>query len=74
MEELFIQKFREVLEADNLEIKPEDKFREYEEWSSLVYLSLIAMIDEEFNVIIDGKDFKQLNTVGEIIGAVKARM
>ncbi len=74
MEELFIQKFREVLEADNLEIKPEDKFREYEEWSSLVYLSLIAMIDEEFDVIIDGKDFKQLNTVGEIIGAVKARM
>ena len=74
MEELYIQKFREVLEADNLEIKPEDKFREYEEWSSLVYLSLIAMIDEEFDVIIDGKDFKQLNTVGEIIGAVKARM
>ena len=74
MEQKFLQKFGEVLEAEDKVIALDDKFREYEEWNSLAFLSLIAMIDEEFDVIIDGKDFKQLNTVGEIIGAVKARM
>jgi acyl carrier protein len=72
-ETIFIEKFREILEVEGKEILPDDKFREYEEWSSLVFLSLIAMIDEEFDVIIEGKDFKQLITVEDIINAIKDR-
>lgn len=71
MEEIFIQKFKEVLEAENKEIQLSDKFRDYEEWNSLVFLSLIAMIDEEFDVIIEGKDFKSLQSVGDIITAIQ---
>jgi acyl carrier protein len=73
MEQKFLQKFKEVLEAEEKEIALEDKFREYDEWNSLAFLSLIAMIDEEFDVIIDGKDFKQLQTVADIIQAIKER-
>ena len=72
METLFIKKFKEVLEVSDRELQLTDKFRDYEEWNSLVFLSLIAMIDEEFDVIIEGKDFKKLETVGEIIEAIKA--
>ena len=72
METLFIEKFKEVLEVSDRELQLTDKFREYEEWNSLVFLSLIAMIDEEFDVIIEGKDFKKLETVGEVIEAIKA--
>lgn len=73
MEEKFLLKFREVLEASDKEIAMEDMFRDYEEWNSLAFLSLIAMIDEEFDVIIEGKDFKQLQTVGDIVQAIKER-
>lgn len=73
MEQKFLQKFKEVLEAEEKEIALDDKFREYEEWNSLAFLSLIAMIDEEFNVIIEGRDFKQLQTVADIIQAIKER-
>ncbi len=73
MEEKFLLKFREVLEASDKEIAMEDIFRDYEEWNSLAFLSLIAMIDEEFDVIIEGKDFKQLQTVGDIVQAIKER-
>lgn len=73
MEQKFLQKFKEVLEAEEKEIALEDKFREYDEWNSLAFLSLIAMIDEEFDVIIEGKDFKQLQTVADIIQAIKER-
>lgn len=73
MEQKFLQKFGEVLEAEDKVIALDDKFREYEEWNSLAFLSLIAMIDEEFDVIIEGKDFKQLQTVADIIQAIKDR-
>ncbi len=71
MEEKFLLKFKEVLEIENRELLLEDNFREYEEWNSLVFLSLIAMIDEEFDVIIEGREFKQLKTNAEIIEAIK---
>jgi len=73
MEEQFLQKFKEVLEVTDRNLSLSDKFRSYEEWDSLAFLSLIAMIDEEYDVIIDGKDFKQLETVEDIIQAVKER-
>ncbi len=73
MQEKFLLKFREVLEAPEKELSLDDMFRDYEEWNSLAFLSLIAMIDEEFDVIIEGKDFKQLQTVGDIIQAIKER-
>ena len=74
MEVKFIQKFQEVLEVEDRELLLTDKFRDYEEWNSLVFLSLIAMIDEEFDVIIEGKDFKKLQTVGDIIEAIKSQL
>lgn len=74
MEEKFLLKFKEILEISDRELLPEDNFREYEEWNSLVFLSLIAMIDEEFDVIIEGRDFKLLKTNAEIINAIKAQL
>ena len=71
MEAIFIEKFKEILEISDRNLQLNDKFREYDEWNSLVFLSLIAMIDEEFDVIIEGKEFKKLETVGEIIEAIK---
>lgn len=71
MEKKFLLKFKEVLEIEDRDLLLEDNFREYEEWNSLVFLSLIAMIDEEFDVIIEGRDFKLLKTNAEIIEAIQ---
>jgi acyl carrier protein len=73
MEEKFLPKFKEVLEINDRNLLLTDRFRDYDEWDSLAFLSLIAMIDEEYDVIIDGKDFKQLETVGDIMEAIKER-
>ena len=73
MEEKFLEKFREILETSDRELLLGDIFREYEEWNSLVFLSLIAMVDEEFDVLIEGKDFKLLKTNADIINAIKER-
>ena len=71
METQFIAQFKEVLEIEDRNIELTDKFRELEEWDSLAYLSIIAMIDEEYNVQIEGKIFKQLETINDIVKTIK---
>ena len=74
MEKDFLQKLADVLEVTDRSLNVEDKFRDYDEWDSLAFLSLIAMIDEEYDVIIEGKEFKRLTTVSEVIESIKTKM
>lgn len=64
----FINKFAEAIER-NGEIKMEDEFRNYEEWNSIAYLSVIAMMDEDYDTQIEEADFKKLRTVQAIYNA-----
>ena len=73
MENEFLEKFKEALELEDRDLNLPDKFREYEEWDSLAFLSVIAMIDEEYDVLIEGKDFKKLQTIGDVWNAIKER-
>lgn len=73
MEERFIAQLKEVLEIEDRELNLSDVFRDYPEWNSLNFLSLISMIDEEYDVIIEGKEFKTLQTVGDIINAIEKK-
>lgn len=66
----FIDQFDETDEAD---ISLETKFRDLEEWSSLIALSVIAMVDEEYAVKLSGDDIRQSQTVGDLFGIVKAK-
>ena len=66
--EKFIELFAEAIEREN-EIKMEDEFREYDEWSSLAYLSIIAFMDDEYDTQIEEADFKKLRTVQDIYNA-----
>ena len=66
--EKFIELFSEALERED-EIKMQDEFREYPEWSSIAYLSVIAMMDEEYGVQIEEAEFKKLRTVQALFDA-----
>lgn len=70
MEEKFIELIKDVLEIEDREINMNDNFREYEEWSSLAYLSVIAMLDEEYDCQIEEADFRKLQTIGDLYNAV----
>lgn len=67
----FIENFKDALEIEGRELALTDKFRDYPEWSSLAFLSVIAMIDDEYDVVIEGKDFKTLNTLQDIADAIE---
>lgn len=73
MEEIFFTQLQEVLDAEGKIISLSDKFRDYDEWSSLANLSLIAMLDDSYGVVIPPDEFKKIQTVGELINEVKKR-
>lgn len=71
MENKIKEAFREAMDNEDLEINLSDNFREYEEWDSLAYLSMIATLDEEFGVEIEDETFEKLQTVEDLLKAVK---
>lgn len=70
----FIEKFADAIEAENPEaINAETDFHELDEWSSLTALSVIAMIDEEYDVTLKGDDIRNSITVEDLFNAVKSK-
>jgi len=70
----FLEQMQDVLDIEDRTLSLEDNFRELEEWDSLAYLSTIAMIDDEYGVVIDSKAFRELQTLGDIAKAIEARL
>ena len=73
MEERFIELFKETLEIEENSISRDTIFRDLEQWDSMAFLSVIAMIDEEYDVVIEGNDFKELKTIGDLIDEIGKR-
>lgn len=70
----FISNFADQFDdTDASEIKAETVFKELDEWSSLIALSVIAMVDEEYDVTIKGDDIRNSKTVEDLFNAVKAK-
>jgi len=71
----FVEKFAEQFdETDPSEITATTEFRDLDEWSSLTALSVIAMVDEEFDVALKGDDIRNAVTVEDLFNTVKGKM
>lgn len=71
----FVAKFAEQFDETEASVfTPETNFREIDEWSSLLALSIIAMADEEYNVTLKGDDIKNSHTVKDIFEIVNSRI
>lgn len=71
----FIENFAAQFdETDASVFTAETKFRDLDEWSSLIGLSLIAMVDEEYDITLKGDDIKNANTIEDLFNTVKSKM
>lgn len=71
----FIENIADQFENTDRSIFTADtNFWELEEWTSLIALSIISMIDEEYDVAIKGSDVKGIKTLGELFEIVKSKM
>ena len=70
----FLTQFAEQFEeTDSSQIKADTRFKDLDEWSSLMALCIIAMVDEEYDVNIKGNDINGSETIEDLFNIVKSR-
>lgn len=73
--EEFVALFAEQFDdTDASEITATTVFHDLDEWSSLIGLSVIAMVDEEFDIALKGDDVKNSVTVEDLYNKVAAKL
>jgi len=72
--EFFLKQIKEILEIEERELSFDEPFRDIESWDSLALLSVIAMIDDEFDVIIKGNQFKELITLNDVVVYIESKL
>lgn len=70
----FIENFSAQFEDTDASVfSAETKFRELDEWSSLTALSILAMIDEEYDIQLSPTEMKTANTIQELYDLVSSK-
>lgn len=70
----FIQNFADQFEDLCInELTVDTVFKSLDEWTSPAALSVIAMIDDEYEVSINGNDIRNLETIGDLFELIKSK-
>ena len=70
----FIQNFADQFDdTDASEFTATTNFKELDEWSSLIVLSIIAMVDDEYDVTLKGDDIKNAVTIEDLFKTVESK-
>ena len=70
----FIQNFADQFDdTDASEFTATTNFKELDEWSSLIALSIIAMVDDEYDVTLKGDDIKNAVTIEDLFKTVEGK-
>jgi acyl carrier protein len=74
MKEKFIETLKEAQEVKTIEVNLEDKLADYDSWDSMSRLSLVALLDENFEVQVADAEFDKTETVEDLYLLVKSRI
>lgn len=58
-------------DIDTTGFAPETDFRDNDEWASLTALSIIAMVDEAYNVKLTGEEIRGAKTINDVFNVVR---
>ncbi|MDR3285849.1 MAG: acyl carrier protein [Prevotellaceae bacterium] len=71
----FIENFASQFDETEASVFNADTvFKSLDEWSSLMALSIMAMVDEEYNVSIKGNDIKNSKTMEDLYNVIKSKL
>lgn len=70
----FLADFAEQFDdTDASEIQVDTVFHDLEEWSSLIGMSLIAMVKTEYGRTITGKEIRECTTVEDLFNLISSK-
>lgn len=61
-------------ETDASEIRPETVYHDLDEWSSMIVVGLIGMVNVDYDVVLTGDEIKNAVTVNDLFEIVKSKM
>nr|WP_320126429.1 acyl carrier protein [uncultured Shewanella sp.] len=70
----FLNKLEDILELDNNTLQGDEALIDIEQWDSLAFLSVIAMADEHFDIVIQGDKLEQIKTVNDLVALVQEHL
>lgn len=74
MKEQFLEVFKEALELEEENVNFNDVLADFDTWDSMSRLSLIALLDEHFEVEVSDAEFDDIDTVEELFQLIEKRV
>ena len=69
-----IKKLETEFALPSATLKADTHFRDIPEWGSMHALIIIAIVDTEYGVTLNGEDLKRISTVDELYSVVKLKI
>lgn len=66
----FLAKLQEAMEFSS-ELNAQDAFREHEEWDSIQFLTLMALMQDDYGIRLTSDDFNKLTTWQDVYDLIK---
>lgn len=71
----FIAKFEDVFDdTDVSTLQPDTQFRELDEWTSMIALSTMAMVCDEYDVELTADEMRSANTFQDLFNTVQSHL
>lgn len=65
----FLEVIAEALELD-FQLNIDDRFKEYEEWDSMTFLSLMMLLRDEYGLTLEIDEFNQIETWKDVYNRI----
>jgi acyl carrier protein len=62
----------EMMEMEEVKLTPQTKLADLAEWDSLAALSLIALLDDEFDKRIKGSQIMEFKSIADVLAVMEA--
>jgi acyl carrier protein len=72
--EHFIHILEEEFEDENIpKLQPETQFKDLDQWSSMYALIIIALIETEYDVLLNGEELLTVNSIDELFQLIVSK-
>lgn len=66
--------FRDVFDNNDIVVTEQTNANDIEEWDSLIHITLISAVEDEFDVSFDMKTVVSMKNVGDMIDAIEEQI
>ena len=74
MEDFIALLYNEFEDIEKGALTPSTNFRDLDEWSSMHALIIIALVDAEYDVVLNGEDLSQAETIKQLYDVIQNKV